>query len=104
VTDKPKRKRRNAPPKTPAEQITRGLSAQREWSETEDAFLDVRENLLEAIAETGLADTEARERIYGAIWSLGRVRDLLIARINDGQFAEASEKAMRELIDGQPLN
>lgn len=88
---KPKRQRRKPLPTTPAEIISRGLRAKAEYERTEDAFLAVREDLLEAIAGSVPSDTAGRERIYTAIWVLGRVRDMLVQQINDGAMADHSE-------------
>jgi hypothetical protein len=88
MTDKPKRVRRKPLPVTPAEIISRGIAAKSEYERTEDAFLAVREELLEAIASSVPSDTAGRERLYAAIWVLGRARDMLIQQINDGAMAD----------------
>lgn len=62
MTDKPKRVRRKPLPVTPAEIISVGLRAKAELERTEDAFLAVREELLEAIASSVPSDTQGRER------------------------------------------
>lgn len=88
MSEKPKRVRRKPPPKTPAEIISRGLAAKSEYERTEDAFLAVREELLEAIASSVPTDTAGRERLYAVLWGLGRARDMLIQQINDGAMAD----------------
>ena len=100
---KPKRQRRKPLPTTPAEIISRGLRAKAEYERTEDAFLAVREDLLEAIAGSVPSDTAGRERIYTAIWVLGRARDMLVQQINDGAMADHSESIAR-ITGAEALN
>ena len=100
---KPKRQRRKPLPTTPAEIISRGLRAKAEYERTEDAFLAVREELLEAIASSVPTDTAGRERLYAAIWVLGRVRDMLVQQINDGAMADHSESIAR-ITGAEALN
>ena len=100
---KPKRQRRKPLPTTPAEIISRGLRAKAEYERTEDAFLAVREDLLEAIAGSVPSDTAGRERIYTAIWVLGRVRDMLVQQIIDGAMADHSESIAR-ITGAEALN
>lgn len=103
MTDKPKRVRRKPPPVTPAEVISVGLRAKAELERTEDAFLAVREELLEAIASSVPSDTQGRERLYAAIWVLGRTRDMLVQQINDGAMADHSENIAR-ITGAEALN
>ncbi len=90
-----KRQRRKPLPTTPAETIARGYRAKAELERTEDAFLAVREELLEAIASSVPTDTQGRERLYAAIWVLGRTRDMLVAQINDGVAADHAQNIER---------
>lgn len=102
MTDKPKRVRRKLPV-TPAEIISQGIRAQAELERTEDAFLAVREELLEAIASSVPTDAQGRERLYAAIWVLGRTRDMLVKQINDGALADHSESIAR-ITGAEALN
>lgn len=98
-----RRVKRKPPPTTPAETISRGLRAKAEYERTEDAFLAVREELLEAIASSVPTDTAGRERLYAAIWVLGRARDMLVQQINDGAMADHSENIAR-ITGAEALN
>lgn len=100
---KPKRIRRKPLPVTPAEIISRGLAAKAEYERTEDAFLAVREELLEAIAASVPTDSAGRERLYAAIWVLGRARDMLIQQINDGAMADHAA-SVAHITGAQALN
>lgn len=104
MTDAPKRRRRKGPktPLTETEVISRGMRAQSEMQRTENAFMAVREDLLEAIASSTPSEAEGRERLYMAIWALGRVRDLLIEEVNGGVMADAQQKAVAALAAGLP--
>lgn len=100
-TPRPRRKRKPKPITT-GDQIARGYRARRELDETEDAFLAVREELLEAIAASTPNEAEGRERLYMAVWALGRVRSMLIETMNDGIQAEAMQKTAAEIAGGLP--
>ena len=80
------RKRKPAP--TKAETFNKGLRAQRELELTTEAFEDVRQYLLEAIAKTPMDAAPQRERLYLSVQLLGPVRDMLIAAVNDGVAVE----------------
>ena len=86
-------KRRRA--KTPAELISRGHQAAVELARTDEAFEQVRQFLMEAIANTSFEQAEARERLYLSIQVLGPVRDMLVIAVNDGVAAEHQEHAVR---------
>lgn len=95
MSETPKRQRRKPLPTTPVETIARGIRARDEFERTEDAFLAVREELLEAIASSVPTDTQGRERLYAAIWVLGQARAMLIQQINDGVAADHTQNIER---------
>lgn len=103
MSEKPKRPRRKPQPVTPAEIISQGIRAKAELERTEDAFLAVREELLEAIASSVPTDTAGRERLYAALWVLGRTRDMLVQQINDGALADHSA-SLAHITGAEALN
>lgn len=74
--------------RTPAELISRGRQAEAELGRTEQAFAEVRQMLLEAIAKTAFDQSEAREKLYLSVQLLTPVQDMLRAAVNDGVAAE----------------
>ena len=74
---------------TPTERLSRAIGAERELELTSKAFDAVRHSLLEAIAATPMHDAETRERLYMAVNVLPRVKQMLIACVNDGVVAHS---------------
>lgn len=87
---------------TPAEIISRGRQASIELERTDAAFDQVRQFLMEAIANTSFNEMDVRERLYLSLQVLGPVRDMLVTAVNDGVAAEHQEQAAR--IMGQRAN
>jgi len=78
-----------------------GRIARVELEQTEAAFLQVREDLLERIAATAPAQKEERELAYLGLWLLGRVRDALVAAANQAPLDEY-QKTLNQVMNGNP--
>lgn len=75
--------------RTPAERISLGARAESELSMTSRAFAEVRQSLLEAIADTPLEQREQREMLYLAVNLLPQLRQVLVAYVTDAVAAKA---------------
>lgn len=87
---------------TQAEIISRGRQAEAELGRTEQAFADVRQMLLEAIAKTAFDQGDARERLYLSIQLLAPVQDMLRAAVNDGVAAEHEANINKIMGEARP--
>lgn len=70
-----------------ATRIQRGRAAELELKLTREAFKASRAALLEAIAQSPLDASSARERLYLSVGLLAQVEQLLIDCVNDGVVA-----------------
>jgi hypothetical protein len=73
--------------KTQAERIADGMSAERELPGMRAACAGIRAHLLEAIVNSPIDATVARERLYMAVNVLPQLEQMLIAAITDGVAA-----------------
>lgn len=87
---------------SPSEQVSRAKRAKRELPAFDEACVEVRHYLLEAIAETGLHDTAGREKLYMATQLLPMLRSMLEAAINDGTAADFSAQIQAMTSDQKP--
>lgn len=88
--------------KTPAEIISKGRQAETELGRTEEAFAEVRQMLLEAIAKTAFDQSDAREKLYLSIQLLTPVQDMLRAAVNDGVAAEHAANINKIMGEARP--
>jgi hypothetical protein len=73
--------------KTQSERISDGVSADRELPGMRAACTSIRTHLLDAIANSPIEATIARERLYMAVNVLPQLEQMLIAAITDGVAA-----------------
>lgn len=87
-------------PRTNMEKVSRGMAARHDLTLLDEAFDGVRDGYMAEWLDTAPADSAKREQIYNQVRAIAAARNVLVAMINEGEFARG-EIELAQAMNGQ---